>query len=207
MHIVDRRRNPKSKSLGNRQRFIRRAKSEIREAVRDSLKKRKISEVEGGEDVKIRSKSLREPSFSLGSGSGMRDFVLPGNREFKAGDTIRKPEQGGGGQGSKGSADGSGEDDFVFSLTREEFLDIFFEDLALPNLVKARLKDLKTPEFVRAGLTTDGPPAKLNRLRTMRNSLARRIALRRPSQREIDEILEQISAARSAVPRDDALIG
>ena len=63
MHIVDRRLNPKAKSLGNRQRFLRRAKAEIREAVEALLKKRKVSEVEGGEKVTIRSKSLREPSF------------------------------------------------------------------------------------------------------------------------------------------------
>ena len=66
MHIVDRRLNPKAKSLGNRQRFLRRAKAEIREAVRDALKKRKVSEVDNGENIRIRSKSLREPSFGLG---------------------------------------------------------------------------------------------------------------------------------------------
>ena len=70
MDIVDRRLNPKAKSLGNRQRFLRRAKGEIRDAVRDAIKKRKISEVENGEKVRIRSKSLREPSFSLGQGAG-----------------------------------------------------------------------------------------------------------------------------------------
>ncbi len=66
MQIVDRRLNPKSKSLGNRQRFLRRAKAEIREAIKDSLKTRKVSEAEGSEKVTIRSKSLREPSFSHG---------------------------------------------------------------------------------------------------------------------------------------------
>jgi uncharacterized sporulation protein YeaH/YhbH (DUF444 family) len=66
MQIVDRRLNPKSKSLGNRQRFLRRAKAEIREAIKDSLKTRKVSEAEGSEKVTIRSKSLREPSFGLG---------------------------------------------------------------------------------------------------------------------------------------------
>ena len=103
MDIVDRRLNPKAKSLGNRQRFLRRAKGEIRDAVRDAIKKRKISEVDGGEKVRIRSKSLREPSFSLGQGAGERDFVLPGNREFSVGDVIRKPEGGGGGSGQKGA--------------------------------------------------------------------------------------------------------
>ncbi len=192
MHIVDRRLNPKAKSLGNRQRFLRRAKAEIREAVRDSLKKRKVSEVEGGENVRIRTKSLREPTFGLGGDAGERDHVLPGNKEFSPGDVIRKPEQGGGGRGQKGSNQGEGEDDFVFSLSREEFLDIFFDDLALPNLVKAKLKNLKSNEPFHAGFMTEGPPAKMNHVRTMRNSLARRIALRRPSQDEIDKIRRQI---------------
>ncbi|MFY0614587.1 MAG: YeaH/YhbH family protein [Hyphomicrobiaceae bacterium] len=194
MHIVDRRLNPKAKSLGNRQRFLRRAKAEIRDAVRESLRQRKVSDVDGGEDVRIRSKSLREPTFGLGREQGERDYVLPGNREYSPGDVIRKPESGGGGRGQKGSADGEGEDDFVFSLSREEFLDIFFEDLQLPNMVKAKLKSVKSAELLRAGFTTDGPPAKLNRVRTMRQSLARRIALRRPRQAEIDEIEASIAA-------------
>jgi uncharacterized sporulation protein YeaH/YhbH (DUF444 family) len=206
MHIVDRRLNPKAKSLGNRQRFLRRAKHEIREAVRDSLRKRKVSDVDGGEDVRIRSKSLREPNFGLGRERGERDYVLPGNKEFSPGDVIRKPESGGGGRGNKGSADGEGEDDFVFSLTREEFLDIFFEDLQLPNLIKARLKTMKSAEAMRAGFTTDGPPAKLNRVQTLRKSMARRIALRRPRKAEIDALEAEIAEAEAENPRDDKKI-
>jgi uncharacterized sporulation protein YeaH/YhbH (DUF444 family) len=206
MHIVDRRLNPKAKSLGNRQRFLRRAKHEIREAVRDSLRKRKVSDVDGGEDVRIRSKSLREPNFGLGRERGERDYVLPGNKEFAPGDVIRKPESGGGGRGNKGSADGEGEDDFVFSLTREEFLDIFFEDLQLPNLIKARLKTMKSAEAMRAGFTTDGPPAKLNRVQTLRKSMARRIALRRPRKAEIDALEAEIAEAEAENPRDDEKI-
>jgi len=206
MHIVDRRLNPKSKSLGNRQRFLRRAKTEIREAVRGAIKKRKIAEVEGGENVRIRTKSLREPTFGPGKDSGERDYVLPGNEEFASGDVIRKPERGGGSRGRKGSNQGEGEDDFIFSLTREEFLDIFFDDLALPNMVKAKLKSLKSPEAYRAGFTMDGPPAKMNHVRTMRNSLARRIALRRPKQSEIDEISRQLKAEEAKKPKNATLI-
>ncbi len=206
MHIVDRRLNPKAKSLGNRQRFLRRARAEIRESVRDALKKRKVSEVDGGEQVRIRSKGLREPSFGLGNGTGKRDYVLPGNKDYSVGDVIRKPEGGGGGGGPKGSPDGEGQDDFIFSLTREEFLDVFFEDLKLPNLIKAKLKSLSSPERVRAGLTTDGPPSKLNRLRTMRNSLARRIALRRPKLSEVEVLEAQIAEEEgSAHPSEERL--
>lgn len=203
MDIIDRRLNPKAKSLGNRQRFLRRAKAEIRESVRDAIKRRKVSDVDAGEKVKIRSKSLREPSFGLGGGTGKRDFVLPGNKEYSVGDVIRKPEGGAGGSGNKGSPDGEGDDDFVFQLTREEFLDLFFEDLKLPNLVKAKLKSISSPERVRAGLTSDGSPSRLNKLRTMRNSLARRIALRRPRHAEVAELEELIAVLEAESPRDE----
>jgi uncharacterized protein len=203
MNIVDRRKNPAAKNLGNRQRFLRRAKGEIREAVRDALKKRKIADVAGGERVSIRSKSLREPTFRHSSNSGSRDFVLPGNHDYSAGDTIPKPKEGAGGSGSKGSPDGSGEDDFVFSLSKDEFLDLFFEDLKLPNMIKAKLKDMRSPKPMRAGYSSDGPPSKLNRVRTMRNSLARRIALRRPSEAEIKAAEEEMFAEETS-PKPDA---
>ena len=205
MQIVDRRLNPKAKSLGNRQRFLRRAKAEIREAIKDSLRTRKVAEAEGSEKVTIRSKSLREPSFSLGRNTGRRDYVLPGNEEYQVGDEIPKPPSGGG-RGSQGSPDGEGQDEFTFTLTKEEFLDLFFDDLKLPNLIKVKLKDLKAPKMARAGFTTEGPPARLNRSRTMRKSLGRRMALRRPSEDEIRRLEEELAAAEAEDPPSAAKI-
>lgn len=198
MQIIDRRLNPKSKSLGNRQRFIRRAKADIREAVQDALKKRKVSDIEGAEKVRIRAKSVREPSFAHSGEQGQRTYVLPGNDEHQVGDLISKPPKGGGGGGSDGSPDGEGEDGFVFTLTKDEFLDLFFEDLALPNLEKRKLTQLKAPTPSRAGFSTDGAPAKLAYVRTMRNSLARRIALRRPKSEELQELEKKLFEAEAA---------
>jgi uncharacterized sporulation protein YeaH/YhbH (DUF444 family) len=208
MNIVDRRLNPKSKSLGNRQRFVRRAKADIREAVRDAVKKRKVAEVEGSEKISIRSKSVREPSFSHSRDGGNRDMVLPGNRDYKVGDLIPKPQGGGGGGGGGGKAspDGEGSDDFVFTLSKDEFLDVFFEDLKLPNLVKTQLKDMKTPVLQRAGYTTDGPPAKMNRVRTMRKSLARRIALKRPKTEDMRELEAEIARQKAEPQPNHVLI-
>ncbi|MBX2853828.1 MAG: YeaH/YhbH family protein [Rhodobacteraceae bacterium] len=199
MHIIDRRLNPKSKSLGNRQRFIRRAKADIREAVQDALRKRKVSDVEGQENIRIRAKTVREPSFSHGAEQGRRRYVLPGNEQYQVGDVIPKPPSGAGGGGADGSPDGDGEDDFVFTLSKDEFLEVFFEDLELPNLEKRKLMSLKSPTPVRAGFSTEGSPSKLSYARTMRNSLARRIALRRPKDedmREMEAALFQAEAAR-----------
>src|ERR1700754_2511088 len=126
-HFIDRRLNPKGKSLANRQRFIRRAKSQIRDAVQKSLKDANVADLSKDRKIKISTKGTGEPRFRLDpSTSGERDFVLPGNREFSPGDSIDKPKSGGsGGSGKQASDTGEGEDDFEFTMTQDEILDIF----------------------------------------------------------------------------------
>jgi hypothetical protein len=189
MHVIDRRQNPKSKSLGNRQRFVRRVKSHIREAVKDAIKNRNVADLDGTEQVSINAGDISEPSFGFDGGLGRRDYVFPGNHGYQRGDRIRKP-RGGSGSGSDGSPDGDGEDAFVFTLTREEFLDLFFEDLELPNLAKRKLKTIASTAWMRAGYANDGSPMRLNTRETMRRSLARRIALRRPKITELEALLD-----------------
>lgn len=191
--FIDRRLNPKGKSLSNRQRFLRRARGEIREAIQKSLKDRKVSDVASGENISIPTKSTREPRFRFASTGGERDRVLPGNKDFVIGDQIKKPPSGQSGQRGKQASDsGEGEDDFQFNLTQEEFLDVFFEDLELPNLIKTSLKEIKTFTPRRSGLTVVGSPTNINLVRTMRNAYGRRLALRRPSQDEINAIKAEI---------------
>ncbi|TWU42980.1 hypothetical protein Q31b_20140 [Novipirellula aureliae] len=195
MHVIDRRRNPKSKSLGNRQRFLRRMKSHIREAVNQSIRHRKISDLENGQEISIDSKDLQEPSFHHDPKHGNRQFVLPGNKDYKRGDVISKPSSGEGGSGMQGSPDGEGEDSFSFVISSDEFLNIFFEDLELPNLAKKKLKSLTSSERVRAGFAKDGAPQRMNLRQTMRRSLSRRIALGRPSKSEMQELEALLSKA------------
>jgi len=63
------------------------------------------------------------------------------------------------------------------ALTREEFLDVFFDELALPNLVKRHLAYLKDYRRKRAGFTQSGVPTNLNLPRTMRGAAGRRMAI------------------------------
>jgi uncharacterized sporulation protein YeaH/YhbH (DUF444 family) len=184
--IVDRRLNPGGKSLANRQRFLRRAKDMIREAVRNSAGERSLKDLERGAEVTIPASGVREPQFHRAAG-GLRDHVLPGNKEYLEGDTIARPE-GGGGAGHEGSADGEGEDAFRFALTRDEFLDLFLEDLELPELAKKRLVEGDASGIRRAGYASQGSPANLALGRTMRNALSRRLALRRPKAEELDAL-------------------
>jgi uncharacterized sporulation protein YeaH/YhbH (DUF444 family) len=75
----------------------------------------------------------------------------------------------------------------VFELSREEFLNVFFEDLALPNLVKNQLTGMEEWKTVRAGFTADGTPANINIVRSLRGALARRVALAAPTLQELSE--------------------
>lgn len=193
-HFIDRRLNPKGKSLGNRQRFFRRAKGQIKEAVNRSLRDRSVKELDKSGKISIPAKSTAEPRFRLDGSSGRRDHVHPGNKEFTTGDRLRKPPSGQGGGGKDASDSGDGEDNFSFTLTQEEFLDIFFEDLELPNLIKTSLKEMTAWKWRRAGVTVSGAPTNLNLIRTMKNAHGRRLALKRPSGDEINALKERLFA-------------
>jgi uncharacterized sporulation protein YeaH/YhbH (DUF444 family) len=115
--------------------------------------------------------------------------VHPGNKEFTTGDRIPRPKGGGGGgRGKQASNSGEGLDDFAFQLSKEEFLEFFFEDLELPNLVKTQITKTPDARKVRAGHTQDGNPSNINIVRSMRGALARRIALRAPYQKRLEEL-------------------
>ncbi len=192
MYIIDRRLNPGGKSLANRQRFLRRAKAQIQRAVRQSAGDRGISDLERGGEVSIPVDGVREPSFRRSGEGGVNDHILPGNKRFVEGDSIERPPSGGGGKPAAGG-DGEGEDDFRFVLTREEFLDLFLDDLELPDLAKRRLATVEVQGMRRAGYSVTGSPVNLALLRSMRNALSRRIAMRRPKPDELLRLQEEIA--------------
>jgi uncharacterized protein len=197
VHIIDRRLNPKGKSIGNRQRFIRRARAEIAKVVQEASSRRNVADIGQGDRVVIPSHGLKEPLFRKSHSGGTRSHVLPGNKEFVPGDKLPRPPSGGGRGGREGSPDGGGDDEFQFVLSRQEFVDLFLEDLELPELVKKQVKQSESTALTRAGFSVSGSPSNLNIVRTMRNSLSRRIALRRPRTHEIVSLREEIEKALS----------
>ena len=202
--IIDRRLSGKNKSVGNRERFLRRHKVQVREAVKRAIDGRSIRDVERGEEVHIPKKDLSEPVFGHGSG-GIREVVHPGNKDFIRGDRIERPKGGGGSGSGKGEASdsGEGEDDFVFTLSKEEFMQVFFEDLALPNLVRTQLAE--TPEWKsqRAGFSSDGTPNNLHVVRSLRGAIGRRIAIGAGARTELRALEEEYEALQSE-PKNDA---
>jgi len=190
--IIDRRLAGKNKSIGNRERFLRRHKDQIREAVKRAVDGRGIRDIAQGEDIHIPKRDIAEPVFGHGQG-GKREMVHPGNQDYVRGDRIERPKGGGGGGGGGQASDsGEGDDDFVFHLSKEEFMQVFFDDLALPNLARTTLAE--TPEFKthRAGYSSDGTPNNLHVVRSMRGAIGRRIALGAESRHELAELEKQL---------------
>jgi uncharacterized sporulation protein YeaH/YhbH (DUF444 family) len=197
--FIDRRLNPKDKSLGNRQRFLRRAREELRQSIRDQIRTGRIADVDAEHAVPMPANGTSEPTFSPASDSGVRQHVLPGNKRFVPGNQIPKPSKGGG-TGGAGAGTQESQDDFRFVLSREEVLDLFFEDLELPDMVKLNLKEILTYKPRRAGFAATGSPTNINVGRTMRNSHGRRIALRRPRREELEAILQELEALEAEPP-------
>ena len=185
MHIVDRRLNPNNKSLENRQRFLRRAKALIQGAVKKSSEGRDIKDVLEGGEVRIPLDGMNEPRFHREGGT--RDLVLPGNKKFVEGDILPRSGEGAAGKPSE-PGEGEGEDAFRFVLSRDEFVDLFLDDLELPDLAKRKLAQTETQGLRRAGYSTSGTPANLSISRTVRLATARRVALRRPRSETIAQL-------------------
>ena len=204
-HFIDRRLNSKGKSTVNRQRFIKRYKQQIKRAVSDAVGKRSVTDVESGEQISIPARDISEPIFHTGKG-GSRDRVHPGNDQFTAGDKIDRPPGGGGNGTGEGDAsnEGEGQDEFVFSISKDEYLDFLFEDLALPNLQKNQFDKVTQFETYRAGYQTDGVPSNLDIVRSLKGSVARRIALGATDKRRLKECEENLETLLND-PHDNTL--
>ena len=192
-HFIDRRLNGKNKSTVNRQRFMRRYNSQIKKAVSDAVNNRSIQDITSGESVSIPTRDISEPIFHQGKG-GERTIVHPGNDQFITGDKIKRPPPGSGSGAGDGEASDSGEgnDDFSFQISKDEYLDLLFEDLELPNLQENQLNRIVEMKTHRAGYTSSGNPGNIALVKSLKNSLARRTALTGSKKRKVKALQQQL---------------
>ena len=178
INIVDRRKNPKGKSSENRQRLLKRVDAQIKKALPDIVKNTNVKDLTSSkEKIKIPIKGISEPQFTYNKDSGDKKHVHPGNKEYTEGDKVDKPKGGQGGGGNRGTNDPSvTEDDFTISISMEEFLDYFFKDLELPDMVKKHLNSIVDFKQKRAGFSRYGNPSRLNIVRSYKSSMARKMA-------------------------------
>jgi uncharacterized sporulation protein YeaH/YhbH (DUF444 family) len=207
-YLIDRRLQGKNKSAVNRERFLRRYKGQIKDAVGRAIKGRSITDIENGEKVSIPVKDVNEPSFGHAHG-GVWETINPGNKEYLKGDQFSRPKGGAGsGRGKAGNSDQANEDDFIFELSREEFMNYFFEDLELPNMVKTQLTAATEFKQQRAGYTMSGTPSNIHVLRSLRGALGRRIAVGGSSRKRLTEAEHALARLleEGATPEDERVI-
>jgi len=169
---------------------LRRAKARVQGAVEKSSQDRDIRDVLEGGEVSIPLDGMNEPRFRREGGTC--DMVLPGNKKFVEGDVLPRSGEG---RGRKASDPGEGdsEDAFRFALSRDEFVDLFLDDLELPDLAKRKLAEAESEGLRRAGYSTSGSPANISVSRTVQAAMARRIALRPPRPETIAQLEAEIA--------------
>lgn len=195
--IKDRRQTAGGKSTGNRQKFLKRVKGTI-QSTGHNIINGGVGNTSTNSKVTVKRDTIDEPTFVY-AGGGERTLVLSGNDQYIKGDVIDLPEGDGSGSGSGSGQGGDGEDDFAVEISRDEFLDFFFEDLELPNLEK--VDDAEIIEFTNknAGYVTDGAPSKLSVLESKKKAKLRKLALTSSSRKklkmlelELDELLSSL---------------
>lgn len=196
--IIDRRKTDKGKSTVNRQKFLERIRQVLKKSVRESVKNIDVKKIGESQKVVVPVKDLVEPSFEHAEG-GVYHKIVTGNTKYVVGDRIPRKKEGEG-KPKFGAPDGDGEDEFLFTLSKDEFLDFFFDNLELPDMMRKELALLEEEEIQRAGFRTDGPPSTLNIVRSMRQAKSRRFGLRsmkskklRASQKRIQELEDLIA--------------
>ena len=189
-NFIDRRQNGKNKSSVNRRKFLKRVKEQVLDAVNEQIKKKKIKDAGTGGDVKVKRKTVSEPNFRHGP-AGKKKGIHPGNKEFIRGDELNRPE-GSPGSGTEGSPTGDSEDDFIFSITGDEFLEVFFDGLELPDLIKTSLLDIEETQWRKAGYTKEGSPANLNVEKSIEASIMRKLAMTAPYRERLKEVEEEL---------------
>lgn len=192
--INDRRKSDKNKSSNNRKRFLDRVNDQIKDSVKNIINDSNIDDILSSKrkKVTIPGKGLDKPNFNYSNTGGIRDYILTGNDRYITGDTMDKPPSGGGSGGKQASNGEDGEDDFSFTLSREEFMNIFFDGLELPDLVKKELAKITESVPKRAGFSSDGTPNRLNILRSMKQSKGRRFALKTPKKKKLEQLESQL---------------
>ncbi|WP_414040833.1 YeaH/YhbH family protein [Acidithiobacillus sp. M4-SHS-6] len=196
--IIDRR-SSGTRSTSNQERLQRRVRARLKTTVEKMARSGSIEDLANADQpISIPTRDLHEPSFRRDFSDASWERVLPGNKEYQRGDEINKPEGGASRQGREGSPDGLGEDEVAIVLSADEFLDLLFDGLALPNLRKTSQGDVQAEQWRRAGFIKDGSPSRMHVGRTMRAARARRLALRAGKRRE----LQELEAARSKLQQE-----
>lgn len=173
-HVTEDKRS--DRSARDRARHRQKIRDSIRDNIADILAEESIIGRDRDKVIKVPIRSIKEYRFVYGENN---PGVAQGNGDSKPGDVV--------GQSDPGQPDASGQagnqpglDAFETDVTLEELIDIMFEDLELPDLERKALKQIETERATkRHGVRKQGIRARLDKRRTARNRIKRKLAVKK----------------------------
>ena len=173
------------RSAGDRQRHRQKVREAVRENIADLIAEESIIGKNKDKVIKVPIRGVKEYRFIYGenaSGVGQGD----GNSE--KGQVIGKTDGTGQGQGEDKAGDQPGVDYYETDVTLEELIEIMFEDLELPDMERKILREVLSDRISkRKGFRKAGIRIRLDKKRTVKSRIKRRLATTRQDDDQTDE--------------------
>ncbi len=196
------------RSAGDRARHRLKVRESIRDNIADIIAEESIIGKDREKIIKVPIRGIREYRFVYGDNAA---GVGQGTGESQSGQVVGKVK----GQGQRGedkAGDQPGTDYYETDVTLEELIDIMFEDLELPDLERKALRQIEAHRIAkRKGYRQVGIRVRLDKRRTVRERLKRKLARRRHRNAAALEATGDVSETAALAPErfpfhDDDLV-
>lgn len=172
------------RSARDRNRHKQKIKDSIRNNIADIIAEESIIGADGNKIVKVPIKSIKEYRFIYGDNTP-KSAQGDGKGNVKPGDVVQKGKEKSG-EGTSG--DKPGVDAIETEISIEELVNLMFEDLELPDLVRKSHKQVVSNDArKRKGLRKKGIKPRLNKLKSAKNRIKRKLAVTRRNKNDNSE--------------------
>ena len=173
------------RSAGDRQRHRQKVREAVRENIADLIAEESIIGKHKDKVIKVPIRGVKEYRFIYGENAS---GVGQGDGSSEKGQVIGKTDGTGQGQGEDKAGDQPGVDYYETDVTLEELIEIMFEDLELPDMERKILREVLSDRISkRKGFRKAGIRIRLDKKRTAKSRIKRRLATTRQDDDQTDE--------------------
>jgi len=177
-------------------------REEVRKQLPDMISRPDVLSRPSDRTMRVPVRFLEHYRFRLSSEENPQGA---GQGRAKPGDILRRGTEDQGTGGGEGGS-GGGELRFVFEFNMEDIVDWIWKELKLPDLEPRSAGNLLDEEITREGWDKRGPRSRLDRRRTLKEAVKRRIAQRDEGEAFSDEDLRYRQLSRRLRPATQAVV-
>ena len=145
-------------------------RSTVREQLPELISQANIVGDDGNRRIQVPVRFLEHYRFRLNDDADQQGV---GQGQVKPGDTLRPARRPGGKPGKGAGGNEGGGIEFVLELTVDDIVDWLWEELKLPNL-RNKTGGMEEDEYIREGWDRRGARSRLDRRRSLKESIKRR---------------------------------